>query len=31
LVNGTLIVKDGNLVEGVFPGRAVRAPIAQAK
>lgn len=31
LVNGTLILKDGKLVEGGFPGRAVRAPIAQAK
>ena len=31
LVNGTPIMTDGKLVEGVFPGRAVRAPIAQAK
>jgi dihydroorotase len=30
-VNGTAIVKDGKLVEGVFPGRAARAPIASAK
>jgi len=29
LVNGTLVVKDGLLVEGVFPGRAARAPILQ--
>jgi dihydroorotase len=28
LVNGTLVVKDGKLVEGVFPGRAARAPIS---
>jgi N-acyl-D-aspartate/D-glutamate deacylase len=31
LVNGTLILKDGNLVEGIFPGRAVRAPVTHAK
>jgi len=31
LVNGTLILKDGNLVEGIFPGRAVRTPVPQAK
>ena len=31
LVNGTLVLKDGTLVEGVFPGQAVRAPIIQAK
>ena len=30
-VNGTAIVKDGKLVEGVFPGRAARAPITSAK
>jgi len=30
-VNGTLVVKDGKLVDGVFPGRAARAPIAPAK
>jgi len=29
LVNGTLVVKDGKLVDGVFPGRAARAPIVQ--
>jgi N-acyl-D-aspartate/D-glutamate deacylase len=28
LVNGTPVVKDGQLVEGVFPGRAARAPIS---
>jgi len=28
-VNGTLVVKDSQLVEGVFPGRAARAPISQ--
>jgi N-acyl-D-aspartate/D-glutamate deacylase len=27
LVNGTLTVKDGTLVEGVFPGLAARTPI----
>lgn len=26
-VNGTLVVKNGEFVEGVFPGRAQRAPI----
>jgi N-acyl-D-aspartate/D-glutamate deacylase len=31
LVNGTPIVKDGDLVEGVFPGRAARAPLASKK
>ena len=31
LVNGTLVVKDGKLVEGVFPGRAARAPISAAR
>jgi dihydroorotase len=30
LVNGTPVVKDGKLVEGVFPGRAVRAPISSS-
>jgi N-acyl-D-aspartate/D-glutamate deacylase len=30
-VNGTLVVKDGKLVEGVFPGRAARAPILSTK
>lgn len=29
LVNGTPVVRDGNLVEGVFPGRPARAPITQ--
>jgi dihydroorotase len=29
LVNGIPVVKDGKLVEGVFPGRGVRAPISQ--
>jgi N-acyl-D-aspartate/D-glutamate deacylase len=28
LVNGTPVVKDGQLVEGVTPGRAARAPIS---
>ena len=28
-VNGVAVVKDGRLVEGVFPGRAARAPVAQ--
>src|SRR5450631_3819057 len=28
LVNGAPVVKDGRLVEGIFPGRAVRAPIS---
>src|SRR5260370_655323 len=28
LVNGILVVKDSQLVEGVRPGRAARAPIA---
>ena len=26
-VNGTLVVRNGEFVEGVFPGRAQRAPI----
>jgi N-acyl-D-aspartate/D-glutamate deacylase len=30
-VNGTLVVKDGKLVDGVFPGRPARAPIVSAK
>jgi N-acyl-D-aspartate/D-glutamate deacylase len=30
-VNGTLVVKDGKLVEGVFPGRAARAPISTSR
>src|SRR6266481_676343 len=29
LVNGVPVVKDGQLVDGVFPGRAARAPILQ--
>ncbi len=29
LVNGIPVVKDGKLVDGVFPGRAARAPISQ--
>jgi N-acyl-D-aspartate/D-glutamate deacylase len=29
LVNGVPVVKDGQLVDGVFPGRATRAPISQ--
>ncbi len=29
LVNGVPVVKDGQLVDGVFPGRAARAPVAQ--
>jgi dihydroorotase len=29
LVNGVPVVKDGQLVEGIFPGRAARAPISQ--
>jgi N-acyl-D-aspartate/D-glutamate deacylase len=28
LVNGVPVVKDGQLVDGVFPGRAARAPIS---
>ena len=28
LVNGVAVVKEGQLVDGVFPGRAVRAPIS---
>jgi N-acyl-D-aspartate/D-glutamate deacylase len=28
LVNGVAVVKDGQLVEGVLPGRAARAPIS---
>jgi len=28
LVNGTSVVKDGQLVDGVMPGRAARAPIS---
>jgi dihydroorotase len=29
LVNGVPVVKDGQLVDGVFPGHAARAPITQ--
>jgi len=29
LVNGVPVIKEGKLVEGVFPGRAARAPIAE--
>jgi N-acyl-D-aspartate/D-glutamate deacylase len=29
LVNGVEVVKDGQLVDGVFPGRAARAPVSQ--
>jgi len=29
LVDGVAVLKDGQLVEGVFPGRAARAPISQ--
>jgi dihydroorotase len=29
LVNGVAVLKDGKLVDGVFPGRAARAPISQ--
>jgi N-acyl-D-aspartate/D-glutamate deacylase len=29
LVSGVLVVKDSQLVEGVFPGRAMRAPVTQ--
>jgi N-acyl-D-aspartate/D-glutamate deacylase len=29
LVNGVPVVKDGQLVDGVFPGRAARAPVSQ--
>jgi dihydroorotase len=28
-VNGIAVVKDGQLVDGAFPGKAVRAPISQ--
>ncbi len=28
-VNGVAVVKDGQLIDGVFPGRAARAPISQ--
>src|SRR5437762_757451 len=29
LVNGVAVVKDGQLVDGVFPGHAARAPVSQ--
>jgi len=29
LVNGVPVVKDGKLVDGVFPGRPARAPVSQ--
>ena len=29
LVSGVPVVKDGKVVEGVFPGRGARAPIIQ--
>src|SRR5580700_5050759 len=29
LVNGVPVVKDGQLVEGVYPGREARAPMSQ--
>jgi dihydroorotase len=29
LVNGVAVLKDGQLVDGMFPGRAQRAPISQ--
>jgi N-acyl-D-aspartate/D-glutamate deacylase len=29
LVNGVPVVRNGQLVEGVFPGRAARAPVSQ--
>jgi N-acyl-D-aspartate/D-glutamate deacylase len=29
-VNGTLVVKEGKLVQGALPGRAVRAPLMSA-
>jgi N-acyl-D-aspartate/D-glutamate deacylase len=29
LVNGVEVVKDGHVVEGVFPGRGAKAPISQ--
>ncbi len=28
-VNGVAVVKDGQLVDGIFPGRAARAPVSQ--
>jgi N-acyl-D-aspartate/D-glutamate deacylase len=29
LVNGTLVVRDGKLVDGVSPGKAIRAPLSR--
>jgi N-acyl-D-aspartate/D-glutamate deacylase len=29
LVNGVSVIKDGQLVQGIYPGRAARAPISQ--
>jgi N-acyl-D-aspartate/D-glutamate deacylase len=29
LVNGTPVVSEGELVEGLFPGRPARAPVAK--
>jgi N-acyl-D-amino-acid deacylase len=29
LVNGVPVLKDGQLVEGVFPGQAARAPLSE--
>jgi N-acyl-D-aspartate/D-glutamate deacylase len=29
LVNGTAVLNNGQLVEGVFPGRPARAPLSQ--
>jgi N-acyl-D-aspartate/D-glutamate deacylase len=29
LVNGTAVVKSGSLIDGIFPGKAARAPIIQ--
>jgi N-acyl-D-aspartate/D-glutamate deacylase len=29
LVNGVPVIKDGQLVDGLFPGRAARAPVLQ--
>jgi hypothetical protein len=28
LVDGVAVISDGKFVEGVFPGRAARAPLA---
>jgi dihydroorotase len=29
LVNGTLVVRDGKLVDGVMPGKSIRAPLSR--